>query len=352
MAENKKSWQSWALLAAIICLALNNETMSLVNDISIDMGLRRVYGLIASASLWGMPLIAMLMGNYFLGSTYSRNNRTLWRFMLPTAIISCGFWWIVSAAIQMQENYPGELDLQTFVQCLGEVLEAPGNIRFCHMVCSMFLLYPLLQSIARDYSVMRYSVIVLFLITLVEPLLRGIPYVQELRLFLDQLNWGFFRAWGFYILLGALLNKDEFSWQARLIVYCLGIISVGAVYYIAHSLSEGVVFVDLSVMDFDSPFAALQALAVALFFRQVFRQGSRSVQWLFLEGMWVYVPVICIAGAIGNRIPLFDGNAMLVLAARVLIMTTITVLIIFAFSRLKGFRRLVGCHYDTEEERG
>ena len=342
--EHRKPWVTIALFAVLICITVNNEVMGIIGNHEIEGQLIRVCGIIASFNLWGLPLLAMLVGIYYFTGVYSRSFGFLWTRIIPTALISCAFWWAVTAVIQMQQNYPNEADMLTFMQCMSEVLDAPANIRFLQMICSMFLLYPLLQRIVRHQETLRYSLIALFAMTIIEPLLHEIPYCQIVTVFLDQLNWGFFRAWGFYVLLGVYLDKHQLTWQNRLLLYTLAIISVGVVFLLDVKSLPNYRF-----MSFDSPFSALQAVAVAILIRQVTSRDTSILEFISTDGMWSYMPAIFVAGAICDRLPIDEGNTFYLLATRSLIIVFISVLFIYVFSRLKGFRTLIGC-FDKAEE--
>jgi hypothetical protein len=94
-----------------------------------------------------------------------------------------------------------------------------------------------------------------------------IPGLNYAALFLDQINWGFFTAYGFYVLLGVWVIRIDFSGQVRAVIYASGLLAIALAYLLSvqANLSLSEEGLNLMWMSDESPFCAIEALAVCVF---------------------------------------------------------------------------------------
>lgn len=353
MTGRKSGWRYAVMAFALSALAVWNEAMDLLYSSNGPGNAWQIAAILISVSLSGLPLFAVLFGNCTFVTKFSFSDKALWRKIIPVTVLACSFWWILTALLHMRGNYPGEEDLSTLQQCLGEVLESPANIRFCHMICSALILYPLLRRVYQNPQITRYCVIVLLLFTIIEPILKLIPFMQPVTLFTDQINWGFFRAWAFYLTLGVYINQIRTTWKSRLLIYCLAVLSIGIAYWIISATINNSNSMDYSLLEFGSPLSALQALAVIVFVKERFGKSCNKatrycVRQINLNGLWTCVPLAFVAASVADILPLPEDSRILLLAERILIIMAIVSVTYCSLSRLNGFKRILGI-YDKND---
>lgn len=345
-------WHALLAIAALLALTVQNTILPLWQQMQVGMlqwtQLNQLYALTQCA----LPLLTALTGSIFLLAANTWNLRTLWTRIIPIAVLGCVFWWGACAVIYLQQYYPSEMDLQTFSQCLGMVLTEPGNIGYSQMLVSMFMLYPLLRRIVQKREVLGYCLLVLFLVNLLLPLLQHIPIVSVASLFFNQLNWGFFRTWAFYLLLGAYLTKYPPHWPVRLAVYCAGIISVGLSIALTSWLTKTTSGYCADYIGMHAPLTALQTAAIFLFASQMLRRTKLLRLRRSLSGLWMCVPVTAVIHSLTSRfLPAYSGFVLPCVMHHALTDSLLTMLLIAALNVLPGFRFLVGYHPTKGESR-
>ena len=336
-------WQLLLAVAALLALTMHNSLQPLWSQFQIGMAQWTQANQLQAMTQWAVPAFAALTGSIFLAPSHEWKMKTLWRRILVPAVLSCIFWWCACAVMYLQQHYPAEMDPQTFFHCLGLVLTSPANISYCQMLVSMFLLYPLLRRIAAEKQVMSYCLLILFVLNLLLPLLRQVPHISVAMLFFDQLNWGFFRAWAFYLLLGAYLSKHALPWQGRLAIYCLGMISTALIIALTSWMTKDGMGYYAEFTGMHSPFTACQVAAVIVLSREMLGHVRISSLSRRLSGLWMSVPVAFVIHTFTSRfLPAFSGHVLPYAIVHMITDAALTLLLIAAFGLLPGFRCLVG----------
>ena len=348
--QNFSGWHLLLTIAALLALTAHNALHPLWNQVQIGMIQWTQLNQLQAITQWSLPVFVSLVGVIFLSSSQTWNTHTLWRRIIPITALSCVFWWCASAVLYLQQYFPNEMDLPTFSHCLSMVLSAPSNIGYCQMLVSMFMLYPLLRRIAQDQHVLGYCLITLFILNLLLPLLRHILVISIVSLFFDQLNWGFFHTWAFYLFLGAYLTKSMPSWPLRLTIYCLGIISTALTIALTSWMTKGGPGYFADFTGLHSPLTACQTAAVFLFASQFFRRFRLTHAVRTFAGLWMSVPVAFVVYSFTSRfLPIYNGFVPAYVFPHMFIDTLLTLLLTAAMNALPGFRCLVG-YYQAEGE--
>lgn len=261
-----------AMLAMVIC----NISSDAWNSISFNSTSWNVYGWLTVSTQFGVPLLIALLGITVFNRDMLYSNYTVYRRLLPQAAISCGFWWLIVSLIYMKTNFANELDTETFMECMGQVLQSPYNIDLLQLIVMLFAFYPLLARIAQSRKMLFYAMLVSFAITMLVPIMENIPYVRRLNLFLNQINWGFFSVYGVYLFGGLWTEKSNFEWHHRVVIYCAGLLSTVAMFSLTKIFSVSVADVDSRFINLDSPFIAIQTFAIMVFAKNLIKREASS----------------------------------------------------------------------------
>lgn len=344
-SERYRPWHTVLAIAATLALGTHNAVMELWPGFQVGMIQWTQANRIAALIQWALPVMVMLTGSIFLTPVRPCSLRTLWRHMIPVATVSCIFWWCAAAVVCLQKNYPQEMDLSTYAHCLSQVLDAPYNIGYCQMLVSMFLLYPLLWRIVESDRTTCYCLAVLFVVTLIFPLVKQSPATATVALFTDQLNWGFFSAWAFYLLLGACLTRRTPAYGIRLTIYCLGIISTGLIPALTSWRTESTVGFCTDYLGMTSPLTACQAAAIFLAVAMLGRRGCFR-RLPRVRSLWMSVPIMGIASCLAARfLPAYAGNVTVYAIRHMLADTGLALVLTLALGAVPGFRLLVGSYH-------
>lgn len=346
-SKEYRPWHMVFAFFAVAALSAQNVAGELWADFQVGMEQWTQASHISALTQWALPGFAMLVGSLFLAPSRPYNMRMIWKKVMPTIALSCIFWWCLAAVVCLQKYYPQEMDMATYIHCLGLALDMPFNIGYCQMLVSMFLLYPLLWRITANAKVTRYCLIVLFTINSAIPMLKYIPYVSTATLFTDQLNWGFFRIWAFYLMLGAYLSYTKPSWSIRLSICCIGIISTGLMAALTSWETKSTVGFCGDYIGMSSPFTVCQTVAVFLVVSKICDAGILGALER-LKGLWISVPIVGIVSFFSARfIPVDSGNFLGYVAGHVFADTFLTVMLTMGLGAIPGFRMLVG-YYQLE----
>lgn len=343
-------WQLLLAIAALLALTMHHALQPLWAQLQIGMVQWTQANQLQALSQWALPVFVALTGSIFLTAPHTWSMKTLWRRVLPPTLLSCVFWWCACAVMYLQQHYPTEMDPQTFSHCLSMVLAEPANIGYCQMLVSMFLLYPLLRRIAAEKQVLQYCLLVLFLLNLLLPILRHIPVVSIVMRFFDQLNWGFFRTWAFYLLLGAYLARHPLPWPGRLAVYCLGMVSTALTIALTSWMTKSGPGFCADFTGMHSPLTACQAAAAIVLFSQFLGHVRMIRLTRTLSGLWMSVPISFVVHTFTSRfLPAYAGRILPYALSHMITDTLLTLLLTAALGALPGFRYLVG-HYQAKGE--
>lgn len=349
--EGYRPWHTVLAIIAVAALSAQNAVGELWSDFQVGMLQWTQANHIAALTQWALPLMVMLVGSIFLVSSRPYSVRMTWQKMIPVAVISCIFWWCSAAVVCLQKYYPQEMDVVTYIHCLGLALDTPFNISYCQMLVSMFFLYPLLWKIVANEKVTRYCLMVLFVINIVLPQLNHIPYLSTVTLFTDQLNWGFYRIWAFYLMLGAYLSRRKPSWPVCLAVYCMGIVSTGLMAALTSWKTESAIGFCNNYLGMSSPFTAFQAVAIFLSV-STFCNVRMTSAIKKLEGLWMCVPMLGIISFFSARlIPTDSSHFLKYVASHMFVDTLLTITLAMVLEVIPGFRILVGNYHleDTQK---
>lgn len=286
------------LTAAMLGIALFNVASSYWSACKTGSAAWSACGIYTALSAWGVPLFTAGIGTaYLTEGTYSAG--FIVKKRLPRALLGCLIWWVVCTLVMMKYTRPNEPDFDTFFECMGRVLNAPYNISLLQLAAVFFAFYPLLKRIADNEKLTRYAVIVFFVFSAAVPAIQYIPYVNVVNLFLNQINWGFFTAYGLYLFLGLYLLRRPFAWHERTVIYCLGVLGTVAMYCCTVFISgSGKGFKDAFV-GVNSPFTVMQTAALIVLIKHTIGRRQRLLDNAFTQAAsraaYAFVPLISAA---------------------------------------------------------
>lgn len=261
-------------ILAMLAIAFSNIFFDIWNALKTSDPLWDMYGLLSVCTQWGIPLLVALMGIIYIDTDMPHSTSVVYKKYFPTAMAACIFWWVINALIYQRMNHINELDWETFLECMSNVLYQPYNVFLLQLFAMLFAFYPLLTRIARDRGLLFYAVITSFVISMLLPILEFIPYVRYISLFTSQINWNFFTSFGFYLFFGIWIMKLELQWHHRVVAYCSGILSTVAMLTLTKTVS--VFDVDTRYIGFNSPFIAFQLLAIFVLIKQLFKSDLKN----------------------------------------------------------------------------
>ena len=272
MQRKPSGWLSAAMIISLTAAVLCSNATAQWTQQNVTTREWSMWGMASVGTQWGIPTLFTCLCAALFSMDLPYSQFVILRQKLPRALLMTAVWWTVCAAVWMQTNYPNEMDTQTFAQCLSEVLEDPVNMTVLLALSSSVLLYPLLWRVLHQRTVRRYCLLLFFLFSFLLPLLKLVPYLSAVTMLTDQLNWGYFTSWGFYVLLaGEILLEDLKPWP-RTFMLCGGILAF-ALSYAATSWSTDIApgfFSDY--IGIASPMTALQTAAVLTLAKTVFRR--------------------------------------------------------------------------------
>ena len=260
--------------AAFLC----SSAMGSWNQLNVGTRAWSLTGLLAAATQWGLPALFACLCAVLLNTRHALSVGAVMKGLLPRALAAAACWWALCAADWMQNNYAAEVDLPTFVQCLGEVLEQPVNLVLLLAVASAVLLYPLLWPVAHQRRIRRYCLALFLVFAFLLPLIRLVPYLSAAAMFTDQLNWGYFTAWGFYLLLGAEILLEEQRPWTRTLLLSGGLIATGLSYAATSWMTDMPTGFFSDFLGIASPLTAMQTAAVLVLAKALIRSGNSA--WL------------------------------------------------------------------------
>ena len=343
MIGERKAWQGLASLAAAFALSFGISFGTIWSGVSVGTSAWSVCNCVSGLTQWAMPTSVCIIGSIFLSAPHSIGLSALWRRFIPSAIFSCIIWWLASSVVIMHNNHPQDLDFLTFRECMAEALEAPSFIGFCHMLVSFFILYPLLFRIANNEKLTLYTMLLIFAISMLETTLREVPYLSAVTMFADQLNWGYYRAWAFYLLFGAWVTKHEFDWKGALAIYVLGILATSLTISLTSITTNFNPGYANEYIGYTSPLTAVQTAAVVVFFRRLFGNITAPLFSRISKNLWHCVPVLYISSLFTERLTAAMTDSTVATALfGALINAILGILVVLALGQLSGFRVLVG----------
>ena len=343
MIGERKAWQGSASLAAAIALSFGISFGTIWSELSIGNNAWSLCNCVSGLTQWAMPTLVCIMGSIFLTSPNPIRLSTLWRRFIPSSFLSCIIWWLASSVVIMHNNHPQDLDFLTFRECMAEALEAPAYIGFCHMLVSFLILYPLLYRIITNEKLALYTMLLIFAMSMVDTTIRDVPYLSAVTLFADQLNWGYYRAWAFYIIFGAWVAKNEFNWKRALVIYVLGILATSLIISLTSIKTNFRPGYANEYIGYTSPLTAMQTVAIVVFFKRLLGNRSAPLFSRLSKNFWHCVPVLYVSKLFTERIiSEMNGSTLTATFFGALINIILGIFLVLALGQLPGFRILVG----------
>lgn len=265
----RKKYYNCIIAVAMVVFCFFNVSTQMAENAALSGFDGKLCVFTAALAAPALPLMISGIGGRFLDNSLDLSLRTIICNYLPKAALSALCWWIAIALLFMRMEYPTELDVDTFFDCLSVVLENPYCVRFYQLCFVMVLFYPLLKKAANSAKAMQYTLLVSFGLCVVNPLLEMVPYVRYITLFTNQINWHFFSAYTFYLFLGMYLRKREIPGYWRAVIYCAGVLSAIAMYMftvVADANLKG--FTDEWMSD-ASVFVAVQTFSILVFVKAI-----------------------------------------------------------------------------------
>ena len=281
--QAKKPYAYIVIAASLLAISVFNIASQAWDTFWLTAFEWRIGGLFSVLSAWGIPMFIAGIGLNYLSDELALSNRIVYTKMLPRALISCVFWWVLSALIYLKYNHSGELDTDTFFESMSKVLDTPFNIRLLHLTVSFFAFYPLLKRIADSEKLTKYLVVAFFLFSFVLPAIRMIPYVNIITLFTDQINWGFFTSFGLYLFLGVFVSRIEFRWHHRIVIYCIGALATVAMLACTAFFSSDNIGFDSRFVNEQSPLVALQVMAALVLCKTALTKWGQSMRMVIIK---------------------------------------------------------------------
>lgn len=274
--STRQTYKGILSILVMLTIAICNVSSDIWNSIKISDPSWDLYGTITVITQWGLPLLISLIGMIYLDRDIYYSTSMVYKKLLPQATIACGFWWIISALIQLKTNHSNEMDFDTFLECMGKVLYEPFNIFLLQLFVIMFAFYPLLTRIVSNNKLLFYALVTSFVICMFFPAIEQIPYIRYINLFTNQINWNFFTSYGFYLLFGIWVMRTNFDWHHRIVVYCSGVLSSVAMITLTKIISASLLDIDSRYVNISSPFVVFQALAVMVLLKQIISTNFKT----------------------------------------------------------------------------
>ena len=343
MVEERKTWQGVISLIAVLALSLDISFSSWWTTLSIGVSQWTLCNIVSGLTQWAFPSVVTVFGSIFLSPARHIKMKVLWQRFIPAALFSCAVWWLSTSVVTMHNNHPQDLDFLTFRECMVESLEAPAFIGFCHMLVSFFILYPLLYRIVSDEKILVYAIILFFVMGLLEASFNFIPYLSIVSMFTDQLNWGFFRAWTFYLLFGAWITNHDLSWKSALLVYVLGILATAGIIALTSITTNFSPGYANEYIGYTSPLTGIQTVALTVFIRRLFARKHSPKFIAITRNTWHCVPAVFVVSIFTDRmIGIITDSSLISVVLSGFCNFIIAIGIVLLLGFLPGFKFLVG----------
>lgn len=259
-----------------------------------------------STTPWIIPALLMISGAIFLDEKKEVTLKDIFEKYIKRLIICSIIWSSVYLFLDFDFTQP-----YTFFDIFKFIFDGYFHLWYLSVAIGMYLFVPILRPIVKDKKKHLYLCAVLGVYSILAFLLnmRVIPESY----FLYAGNFGFSSIYVFLFLFGAALYKYDMPKKWRIYTYVLAILSTIAIYVGTSYLSISTNTVNEFFQNCDNPLAVIQAVAIFVFFKQVYKnrkvEGKRLKVVTSLSnacfGIYmVHEAVILILRSPGNSLPL------------------------------------------------
>lgn len=300
---HKNTYQYVLVCVSMVAIPLFNVASEVWDSVWLSNNTWAISGTYAVLSSWGLPMLIASIGGLVLSNGMTYSVKYMYTHYLPKAFFGCIVWWTVLGLIYMKNEYPNDLDLDTFFECLSTVLDIPYNTAFLQLIVALVVFYPLLKGIADSHTLTKYAFIVTYTITSLLPALELVPYIKNLTLFTNQIDWNFFTPFGTFLFLGVYLSRYTFEDYQRIVVYCMGILSLVAMFTCTVFLSSTEIGYNHTLVGYSSPFLVPIVIAVFTLIKSItYKCTNLSIDYVstIAKCSYVYIPCTVISRGIIN----------------------------------------------------
>lgn len=161
---------------------------------------------------WCVPMFVMISGALFLVPSKKVTYHEILTIRLTRLLIAYFFWTIVYYFVFW---YHGEFSIRA-------LLLSHFHLWFLPMLMGVYLLIPILRSIAKDKTLMHYALAIWLFFVFVSSF-QFLTVIKMLEHFYPLFNMNIVVGYSGYFLLGYFLSQKSFLKRQRIWIYLLGI---------------------------------------------------------------------------------------------------------------------------------
>ena len=175
-----------------------------------------------SYSRWCVPVFCMISGALFL-TKKELSVKDLYSRYIKRIVLAFLFW--SSIYVILYSGHPF-----TIKAIIGNVIHGHYHLWFLYMICGLYIALPLLRLIFTNRVVLRYFLLVSFIVAFVIPFVFDLSHSFGLfESFIDRIEYGYnqmglqlFGGYTSYFLLGGVLKNLSTSKRQRRALYVVG----------------------------------------------------------------------------------------------------------------------------------
>lgn len=184
-----------------------------------------------------IPCFVMISGAFFLDPEKDVSLKKLLNKYIPRLLTAYVFYSLIYTYVNGNYVYQDFSLITTIYEFFISFIAGRNYLWFIHMIVGLYLLTPIMRKIAEDDSILKYSIIIGFISSIVLPSLNLLPYFSDLTKVFSNINLTSSVGYCTYFLLGYFLKKIYINNKYEIVIYLLTILSLLFTIIITRELS-------------------------------------------------------------------------------------------------------------------
>lgn len=347
--NKRESWIDVARVVSMVCVIVIHIACINWYDAPIRPYPWLVYNLYDCICRFCVPVFLMISGYLFLRPDKKITIKDLYGKYVPKLLVPFFCWSFLYALITSGFITQRVFTKEIVYKFVHDLFFGHYHMWYLYVLLGMYLMIPVMRVIAKDRKVLRYFLVLSFLISYLLPTLQMAKGIYLSKQFTDRIDWNMATGYSFYYLMGYYLATEEYDKRKEKIWYGLSIFGLLFTFIGTSIMCMTEQYGDIRLHEYLTLGVCLYSCGAFVFFKQKFSDVNTNTRTMkVVSRLSVLSFGIYLANDFGiivfKKIGLVPDTFFAPLSVPVLsaIDLLITIMIVWIVSKLPIVRKTIG----------
>lgn len=239
-----------------------------------------IYNIFDSFGRFSVPIFLMISGFLFLNPEREVTIPKLYTKYIKRIVIAFFFWSFLYAIITSGFATQRRLSAEIVQKFLQDLFYGRYHMWYLCAILGLYMVTPVLRCIARDRNILRYFLVLSFVVAYLLPTLQMIPILSGTTHYTYRIDISAVSGYSFYFLMGYYLGTRDIEKKEEKWWYLAGILGLITVYVSTSIMCLSQQYADGRMTECLTAGVCLYACGTFVFFKQKFAQVNPEGKWM------------------------------------------------------------------------